>query len=140
MISADPDPFQGAGQLPEQIGVPTFQPGFAGIVMIIVSQTKDPTRRRLLNQLGQSGWEYQRAELLPSEERTGLTGSTTNWRNVLVFRRAVASGEAPLAEPAEQDAHPCAVAREPRIEALQLVRVGQARAGAAPPAPGQGAE
>jgi len=44
---------------------------------------------KLLNQMGLDGWEYQRAELLPSEERTGLTGSTVNWRNVLVFRRAV---------------------------------------------------
>ncbi|WP_298933145.1 DUF4177 domain-containing protein [uncultured Ruegeria sp.] len=44
---------------------------------------------QLLNQMGQDGWEYQRAELLPSEERTGLTGSTVNWRNVLVFRRVV---------------------------------------------------
>ena len=43
---------------------------------------------QLLNQMGQDGWEYQRAELLPSEERTGLTGSAVNWRNVLVFRRA----------------------------------------------------
>ncbi|WP_298846796.1 DUF4177 domain-containing protein [uncultured Ruegeria sp.] len=44
---------------------------------------------QVLNQMGQDGWEYQRAELLPSEERSGLTGSTTNWRNVLVFRRVV---------------------------------------------------
>ncbi|MBV1895409.1 MAG: DUF4177 domain-containing protein [Rhodobacteraceae bacterium] len=40
-----------------------------------------------LNQMGAEGWEYLRAELLPSDERSGLTGSTTNWRNVLVFRR-----------------------------------------------------
>ncbi len=40
-----------------------------------------------LNAQAGAGWEYVRAELLPSEERTGLTGSTTNWRNVLVFRR-----------------------------------------------------
>lgn len=40
-----------------------------------------------LNQLGADGWEYLRAELLPSDERSGLTGSTTKWRNVLVFRR-----------------------------------------------------
>jgi len=44
---------------------------------------------QLLNQMGQDGWEYQRAELLPSEERSGLTSSTVNWRNVLVFRRVV---------------------------------------------------
>lgn len=41
----------------------------------------------VLNAQGGEGWEYLRAELLPSDERSGLTGSTTNWRNVLVFRR-----------------------------------------------------
>lgn len=41
----------------------------------------------LMNSLSDSGWEYQRAETLPSIERSGLTGSTTEWRNVLVFRR-----------------------------------------------------
>jgi hypothetical protein len=43
----------------------------------------------VLNVEGGAGWEYLRAELLPSEERTGLAGSTTNWRNVLVFRRVI---------------------------------------------------
>ncbi|MEP2716626.1 DUF4177 domain-containing protein [Pseudophaeobacter sp.] len=42
-----------------------------------------------LNEMAAEGWEYQRAELLPSDERSGLTGSTTNWRNVLIFRRAL---------------------------------------------------
>lgn len=42
-----------------------------------------------MNEMGAEGWEYQRAETLPSVERTGLTGSTTNWRHVLVFRRLV---------------------------------------------------
>lgn len=46
----------------------------------------------LLNRMGTDGWEYQRAELLPSEERSGLTGSVTNWRNVLIFRRRVEIG------------------------------------------------
>ena len=50
---------------------------------------------QLLNRMGQDGWEYQRAELLPSEERSGLTGSTTNWRNVLVFRRVIEVNETP---------------------------------------------
>ena len=44
----------------------------------------------VMNEMGATGWEYQRAETLPSTERSGLTGSTTEWRNVLVFRRAVA--------------------------------------------------
>lgn len=41
----------------------------------------------LMNRLGAEGWEYLRADLLPSDERSGLTGSTVNWRNLLVFRR-----------------------------------------------------
>ncbi|WP_299944915.1 DUF4177 domain-containing protein [uncultured Ruegeria sp.] len=61
---------------------------------------------QLLNQIGQDGWEYQRAELLPSEERSGLTGSTTNWRNVLVFRRALAVEEDAQPEAPEQDDTP----------------------------------
>ncbi|WP_299280261.1 DUF4177 domain-containing protein [uncultured Tateyamaria sp.] len=44
----------------------------------------------LMNEMGGEGWEFQRAETLPSVERSGLTGSTTEWRNVMVFRRAVA--------------------------------------------------
>lgn len=44
----------------------------------------------LMNEMGTQGWEYQRAETLPSLERSGLTGNTTEWRNLLVFRRVVA--------------------------------------------------
>tara|TARA_R110000764_G_scaffold133384_8_gene221443 strand:- start:2348 stop:2920 length:573 start_codon:yes stop_codon:yes gene_type:complete len=44
----------------------------------------------LMNQLAADGWEYLRADTLPSTERSGLTGSTTEWRNMLIFRRAVA--------------------------------------------------
>ncbi|MEP3328981.1 DUF4177 domain-containing protein [Sedimentitalea sp.] len=51
----------------------------------------------VLNELAASGWEYLRAELLPSEERTGLTGSATHWRNVLVFRRALEDDSAVVA-------------------------------------------
>ncbi|KIC07927.1 hypothetical protein RA19_22700 [Leisingera sp. ANG-M1] len=59
----------------------------------------------LLNEMAAEGWEFQRAELLPSEERSGLTGSTTNWRNVMVFRRAVAADQ-PAEAPAEDAAAP----------------------------------
>jgi hypothetical protein len=47
--------------------------------------------QELMNGMAGYGWEYQRAETLPSVERSGLTGSTTEWRNVLVFRRLRAS-------------------------------------------------
>ena len=60
----------------------------------------------LLNELAAEGWEFQRAELLPSEERSGLTGSTTNWRNVMVFRRALAAEQPAAAPVQEQPAQP----------------------------------
>ena len=44
---------------------------------------------QLMNEMGGHGWEYMRADTLPSTERSGLTGSTTEWRNMLIFRRAV---------------------------------------------------
>lgn len=40
-----------------------------------------------LNTQALDGWEFWRAETLPSDERTGLTGSQTVWRHVMVFRR-----------------------------------------------------
>lgn len=49
-----------------------------------------------MNALGAEGWEYLRADTLPCEERTGLTGSKTSYQTLLVFRRPV---EAPKAEP-----------------------------------------
>lgn len=67
-----------------------------------------------LNEMAAEGWEYQRAELLPSEERSGLTGSTTNWRNVLIFRRALSSAQA---EPAPVAATPTVTAPAPAVTA-----------------------
>lgn len=40
-----------------------------------------------MNAMAADGWEFLRAETLPSEERSGLTGSKTVYHNVLVFRR-----------------------------------------------------
>ena len=68
--------------------------------------------QELMNGMAGYGWEYQRAETLPSIERSGLTGTTTEWRNVLVFRR-LREGDAsefqpellptPMAEPEDED-------------------------------------
>jgi hypothetical protein len=44
----------------------------------------------LMNELGGEGWEYQRTDTLPCEERVGLTGRATRFQNMLVFRRALA--------------------------------------------------
>lgn len=48
----------------------------------------------LMNRLGAEGWEYQRADSLPVEERVGLTGSRTSFQHMLVFRRPLAEGAA----------------------------------------------
>ena len=55
-----------------------------------------------INAQAAEGWEYVRAETLPCEERSGLTGKTTTFMNMLVFRRAVevaAPVEAPVETP-----------------------------------------
>jgi hypothetical protein len=51
----------------------------------------------LMNQMGRDGWEYQRADTLPCDERSGLTGTKTTYQNVLVFRRIADDAPAPVA-------------------------------------------
>lgn len=69
----------------------------------------------LMNDMAEEGWEFQRAESLPSVERVGLTGSETHQHNLLVFRRLhPASAEpfqptalpAPAAAPVSQQPEP----------------------------------
>jgi hypothetical protein len=40
-----------------------------------------------MNEMAADGWEYHRADILPSVERAGLTSTKTKWHNLLVFRR-----------------------------------------------------
>lgn len=53
----------------------------------------------LMNEMAAEGWEYQRAETLPCEERKGLTGKTTKYHSMLVFRREIAVEEAVVETP-----------------------------------------
>ena len=53
----------------------------------------------LMNEMGAEGWDYVRADTLPSEERQGLTGRVTVYHNLLVFRRAITAA-APAVSPA----------------------------------------
>ena len=46
------------------------------------------TLQQVMNDLAADGWEFLRSETLPSDERSGLTSSTTVFRSMLVFRRA----------------------------------------------------
>ena len=59
-----------------------------------------------MNALAVEGWEYQRTDTLPSEEREGLMGKTTVYRNMLVFRRpqvASEENEVTAADPDSED-------------------------------------
>lgn len=43
-----------------------------------------------MNKMAREGWEYLRADVLPCEERVGLTGTKSTFQHLLVFRRPVA--------------------------------------------------
>lgn len=51
------------------------------------------TLSELMNRMARDGWEYQRTETLPCEERVGLTGRTTKFQNLLVFRRMLQAAQ-----------------------------------------------
>lgn len=56
----------------------------------------------LMNEMAAEGWEYQRSDTLPCEERQGLTGKTIKYHAMLVFRRSIeteANDSVPLALP-----------------------------------------
>lgn len=94
-----------------------------------------------MNTLGAQGWEYVRADTLPCDERHGLTGRTTVYHNLLVFRRpvgapATASGGRPPARSVRpQPAAPVVPVPEPAAPPatapLLAEPAAQASAGAA---------
>ncbi|MBA4351808.1 MAG: DUF4177 domain-containing protein [Rhodobacter sp.] len=45
------------------------------------------TLSTLMNDLGRDGWEYQRSETLPCDERSGFTKTKTTEQTMLIFRR-----------------------------------------------------
>jgi hypothetical protein len=51
-----------------------------------------------MNEQAVSGWEYMRADTLPSEQREGLMSKTTVYQNMLVFRR-VKTADTPALRP-----------------------------------------
>ena len=66
-----------------------------------------------INLLAQDGWEYLRAETLPSEEREGLMGKTTVYQNVLVFKRPTPEEEAVIEDTAPAEDHEEVAEEEP---------------------------
>ena len=64
---------------------------------------------QVMNAQAADGWEYLRADTLPVEERVGLTGRTTTFQHMLVFRRVRAVAPA-------QDMTAPAAAPQPRFD------------------------
>jgi len=58
--------------------------------------------QQVMNDHGANGWEYQRTDTLPCEERSGFTGKSTSFQNMLVFRREIISDDVPVADIADQ--------------------------------------
>jgi hypothetical protein len=88
----------------------------------------------VMNALAAEGWEYQRSDILPSEERQGLTSTQTVYRSVLVFRRALSvematAPEAPAGVETER--------RAPDIGAAETTGAEVAPAEAAQGEPGE---
>jgi hypothetical protein len=81
----------------------------------------------LMNRMAADGWEYLRAELLPSEERSGWTGRTEVNHHLLVFRRV--REPARFTAPAEPPAPRLTVPRDEPADATVVPRLGPARDG-----------
>ncbi len=101
----------------------------------------------VLNAQAAEGWEYLRSDILPSDERQGLTGVQTVYRTLLVFRRARQSGNDAAQTPAgEVISTAQSVAetvspdeetrrREPRLTPIQPTRGDPADPPPTPPEP-----
>ncbi|MFP7571348.1 DUF4177 domain-containing protein [Marivita sp. S2033] len=68
-----------------------------------------------INELAVQGWTYHRSDVLPSEERQGLTGTITQWRTLLVFRRALRESDETEA-PAPQRREPVLTPPAPPVK------------------------
>ena len=83
----------------------------------------------MMNKMGAEGWEYQRADALPCDERVGLTGSKTVFQNMLVFRRP--AGES-YSTAVDTYAAPPVMEPEPAPVATPVLGAAKQPAGAAP--------
>ena len=84
------------------------------------------TLQAVINEQADEGWEYQRSDTMPCEQRKGMIGRTMVAQTMLIFRRAVV-GEAELGDVAASEANQVQADGEtpharpgPRIEPLVL--------------------
>lgn len=72
-----------------------------------------------INELAAEGWEYQRSETLPCEERSGFRGRSTTFQNLLVFRRPISAQveqSTPTQAPVQQSGKTAPIADAPIVE------------------------
>lgn len=84
------------------------------------------TLTAVMNALGAEGWDYVRADTLPVDERSGLTGTKTSYQNMLVFRRVLGAdlAQGPATATRLITAEPAATT--PRLGAATMVSEGAA--------------
>lgn len=103
--------------------VPAPKKGLKGKGLKTVEARYANAMTTLMNEQAAEGWDYQRSDTLPCEERTGLRGRNTTFQNMLVFRRALPT---PAAQPQ--------TAPQPAPQATQM-EAPTPNASAAPHAP-----
>lgn len=86
----------------------------------------------VMNEMAAEGWEYQRAETLPCEERQGFTGKTTKYHSMLVFRRPVAADAVADVDPAPIRQAPAVAAPAAISEAASEPKLTRTSDGPAP--------
>jgi hypothetical protein len=86
----------------------------------------------LMNRMGAEGWDYVRADVLPCDERVGLTGTKTTYQNMLVFRRPLPVARAEQTT-AVATAEPTLVLRAPPVSAAAEMAPAQLAATLTPP-------
>lgn len=93
----------------------------------------------LLNEQAAAGWEYLRSDILPSDERQGLTSTQTVYRTLMIFRRmkadedsaadeviSVAQGVAEAVSPDARTPAQTSKRREPVVTPMTPARVDPA--------------
>ncbi|HHB81715.1 MAG TPA: DUF4177 domain-containing protein [Aliiroseovarius sp.] len=94
----------------------------------------------IMNEHGAEGWEYQRTDTLPVESRAGLTGHSTTFQNMMIFRRVISDlpDEAHVRdEPEIAPPEPPEAAPEPMIQAPGSPEQEPGEISAASPSPDQ---
>ncbi len=93
------------------------------------------TLAAVMNRMAAEGWEYLRADVLPCEERSGLTSRTTVWHNLLIFRRPLSESDGEMAllpeVPAPMTANDAMEAEEPGANSVPSF-LAATKPGAAP--------